>query len=112
MSEFPHPDKELIDFLRQHRSQVPPASLDLEERILRDVQSSPVQVSRRHSRLSLLPTVIAASLVAAMVTYLTLMPIQQNTAEAANLETFIESNWHCIASPQGDVFYQTEPVTD
>lgn len=111
MSEFPNPDKELINFLRQHRSQVPPASLDLEKRILRDVQSSPVEVSRRYSRLWLVPTVIAASLLATIVSYC-IIPTRQNTAEAAKLETFIESNWHCIASPEGDVFYQIEPVTD
>ncbi|MBW4595251.1 MAG: hypothetical protein KME46_20685 [Brasilonema angustatum HA4187-MV1] len=112
MSEFPNDDKDLIHFLRQHRSKVPPASLDLEKRILQQVQASPIQLVRHFSQLWLVPPVIAAGLVAAVVSYRALIPIQPSAAEVATLETFIENNWHCILSPEGDVFYQNERATD
>ncbi|NMG09130.1 hypothetical protein [Brasilonema sp. UFV-L1] len=107
MSEFPNDDKDLIHFLRQHRTQIPPASPDLEKRILQDVQASPMQVLRPSSRLWLVPGVIAASLVAAVVGYRALAPTQPSAAEVASLETFIESNWQCIinVSPERDRFF-------
>ncbi len=121
MTQFPNhdQDKDLVHFLRQHRPEVPPASADLEQQILKDVEmwhptflSAPTR--HRRSPLWLIQSVVAAGLVAAIVGYRALIPTQTSPAELAKLETFMESNWHGTIGdpPEGDVFSMTEPVTN
>lgn len=121
MTQFPHDDKDkdLVHFLRQHRPEVPPASADLEQQILKDVEmlhptSLPLQIRRRRSPLWLVQSVVAAGLVAAIVGYRALIPVQTSPAELAKLETFMENNWHGTIGdpPEGDVFSITEPLTN
>jgi hypothetical protein len=93
MNQFPHNDKDLVDFVRQHRTQVPPASLDLEQQILQQVQASSVQPRHRRSQVWLVPPMIAAGLIATMISYRAYTPARPSAAELATLEAFIESNW-------------------
>ncbi len=119
MTQFPNDDKDLVNFLRQHRPEVPPASADLEQGILRDVEtlhgtSLPRQNRRRPSPFWLAQSVVAAGLVAAVVGYRSFIPAQTSPAELAKLETFMENNWHGTIgdTPESDVFSVTEPMTN
>ncbi|WP_392534250.1 hypothetical protein [Nostoc sp. C117] len=102
MSQFPNDDKNLVNFLCKHRPPVPPASPDLEQQILQQVQTSIVKPQRRLARLWLVPPVMAASLLASVFSYRVLVPAKPSAAELANLEAFIDSNW------QGTVSEHTE----
>lgn len=81
-------DHDLVSFLRQHRSNPPPAAPDLEDRI---VQTLPKRSRRRH--LWIVPSAIAASLVGAIVSYQVLRPTSPEPVDTASIETFMESNW-------------------
>ena len=107
MTQFSDDDKDLVNFLRQHRPEVPPASPILEEQILRDIQKLHVSSLTkpplvRHSRLWLVPSIVAAGFLAAVVGYRTLIPSTPSATELASLETFIETNW------QGTISETTE----
>jgi hypothetical protein len=120
MNPFPEEDKPLIDFLRQHRSVVPPSPVDLEERIIKAIEAniSPEEFAQRDRRSSetsqrgqvwLIPSAIAAGMIATLIGYKTLAPAPQpNPAEAAELEAFIESSWsNTVASdPSADHAYE------
>ncbi|AFY31199.1 hypothetical protein [Calothrix sp. PCC 7507] len=93
MNQFPNDDKDLVNFLRQHRPQVPPAAANLEQQILQQVQASSVQSRRQRSPFWLVPPMIAAGLLATVVIHRSLVPAQPSAAELASLETFIENNW-------------------
>ncbi|MBO3457958.1 hypothetical protein G7B40_036500 [Aetokthonos hydrillicola Thurmond2011] len=117
MTLFPKDDNDLVNFLRQNRPEVPSASLDLEQQILDNIAmlhpiSPPIQIRNRRPVLWLIPSMIAASLVAAIVGYRALMSTQETTspAELAKLERFMENNWHGTVgqSPEGDVFSVSE----
>jgi hypothetical protein len=116
MTQFPRDDSDLVNFLRQNRPQVPSASLDLEQQILQNIAmlhptSQPTQIRRRRPVLWLIPSVIAASLVAAVVGYRVLIPTQEaNPAELAKLERFMENNWHGTVGdpPESDIFSVTD----
>ena len=118
MTQFPNEDKDLVNFLRQHRPEVPPASADLEQQILRNVETLhptlPAPNLRRRSPFWLAQSVVAAGLVAAVVGYRSLIPVQTSPAELAKLETFMENNWHGTIgdTPEGDVFSVSEPMTN
>jgi hypothetical protein len=112
-------DLNLVNFLRQHRPEAPPAAADLEQRILRDVEmlqpgSTVIQMQRRRSPLWLVPSVIAAGVVAAVVGYRALIPPPTSPAELAKLERFMENNWHGTVgdSPSMDLFSATDSITD
>ncbi|MDX2232172.1 MAG: hypothetical protein NW220_21230 [Leptolyngbyaceae cyanobacterium bins.349] len=124
MSPHPEDDSPLTQFLKHHAPNVPAASADLEERLLTLIEQSPqattslppVRRSRPRDRrphgVWLLPTAIAAGLVA-MVSYQTLLPPQPSEAELAELETFIESTWQGTLAEQPTT--ETEdlyPLTD
>lgn len=136
MTKFSNDDKNLVNFLRQHRPEVPPAATDLEQQILQNVEtlhlhqwgdvcdktkrlrdrrptSLPTSLERRRP-LWLVPSAVAASLVAAVVGYQALIPPPPNAAELAKLERFMETNWQgaISTSPDGDSLAITEPVTD
>ena len=102
MTQFPDDDSALTHFLRQHRSTPPPASPELEDRILQAIASnSPAkqpgaQVIPLHQRrrLWLVPSTLAAGLLVALVSYQTLPRFQQTDhKDTVNLETFVENTW-------------------
>ncbi|BAY31842.1 hypothetical protein NIES2107_37280 [Nostoc carneum NIES-2107] len=98
MTQFPDDEQNLVNFLRQHRPPVPPAAPDLEQQILQQVQTFAVKPQRHLPRLWLVPPAIAASLVAAVVSYKVFAPAKPSAAELANLEAFIDSNWQGTVS--------------
>lgn len=114
MTKLPNDDPDLINFLRQHRQEVPPASPDLEQQILQQVKAWSLSPLRHYSRLRLvLP--VAAGLVAAIVGYRAFIPAQPSPAELATLEAFIESNWQGTVSNQhleSDVWHSTDLDTE
>jgi len=121
MNPFPEDEKPLIDFLRQHRSVVPPSNGNLEERIMGAIEANVsaeelVQNERRRSsgtflrrQAWLLPAAIAAGMIATLIGYKTLTPAPQpSPAEAAELEAFIESSWSNTVAfdPSADHAYE------
>ncbi len=96
MSQLPDDDSKFTNFLRRHQPQPPPASADLEERILATIKQDRVTQMARSRRRSLywVPATIAASLVAGLLTYRNLMPPAPNPNDVSSLETFIETNWN------------------
>ena len=130
MNQFSNDDKHLVNFLRQHRPEVPPAATDLEKQILQNIETLDLRHLRvvdatsrqrslrtpeeRRRPLWLIPSAVAASLVAAVVGYQALIPPPANPAELAKLGRFMESNWQgaISTSPDGDSLAVTEPVTD
>jgi hypothetical protein len=102
MTQFPDDDPALTHFLRQHRSTPPPASPDLEDRILQAIATDALkkppgaQVIPFHKRrrLWLVPSTLAAGLLVALVSYQMLPRFQQtDRKETASLETFVENTW-------------------
>lgn len=103
MNSFPPDDPHLSHFLQQNRPTVPPAAADLEERIFALIDDTPQQLGQieppsRRSRPSrrvvwLVPSAIAAGLVATVVGYQAFVPRQPTEAELAELESFIETTW-------------------
>ena len=105
MNSFPEDDYPLTNFLKQNRPAVPPAAVDLEERILAAIEDTPQEIALtelppfRRSRPSqrrvlwLLPSTLAAGFVAMVVGHQFFVPRQPTEAELAELETFIESTW-------------------
>lgn len=103
MSQIPNDDHELVDFLKQHRPQIPLADSALESRLFAAIKAQPQQdeLSRfrrsepraRRSIAWLVPPTLAAGLLASVVSYRLLMPAKPNATELANLQAFIESNW-------------------
>lgn len=92
------PDQALSDFLRQHRSVVPPAPNDLEDRLLAQVEALPHRHPGRFQpplgrRAWVVPSALAASLIAGFVGYRAVQLRQPSPTEIASLETFIETNW-------------------
>ena len=114
MTQFPHDDQDLVNFLREHRPPVPPAAPDLEQKILQQMQASVVKPQRHRVRLWLVSPLVAASLVAAVVSYRVLVPAKPSAVELATLESFIESNWQSTNSDRADsyIWHFTEVDTD
>ncbi|MEH2177610.1 hypothetical protein [Nostoc sp.] len=115
MTKLPNDDSDLINFLRQHRPEVPPAASDLEQQILQQVKTWPLPPLVHYFRLRLVLPALAAGLVAAIVGYRTLMPTQPSPAEIATLQNFIESNWQGTVSDEhleSDVWHFTDLDTE
>ncbi|NJR49147.1 MAG: hypothetical protein HC780_05830 [Leptolyngbyaceae cyanobacterium CSU_1_3] len=99
MSQLPDDDQEWVEFLRQHRPLPPPAADGLEDRIFSALEAetlSPIaaaQLDRKRRPRWLVPSAIAASLVAAFLSHRILTPPQPSPTELALLEDFIETNW-------------------
>ncbi|HEY9752566.1 MAG TPA: hypothetical protein V6C46_06430 [Coleofasciculaceae cyanobacterium] len=101
---YPDDDRPLIDFLRHYRPPTPPASEDLEDRILAQItaantQSTSVPLRRRQRlRYWAIPTAIAAGLVATVISQQVLTPKPPSNADQASLEAFIETSWNGTVS--------------
>lgn len=113
----PHDDEALKQFLRQHRSPIPPASPDLEARIMQAVgQSTTAQTKCQRAssnrRLWLVPSTIAAGLLVALASY-QMVSLQQktNANQVANMEAFLENNWFIFAEgTEAELFPSAEPA--
>jgi len=107
MSLLPEDDPRLTHFVKQHRPIVPAADPTLEQRIMTLVEKMPRAISSQPSNwqrwrrrgMWLLPTSIAAGLVAISGSQLFLSP-QPTETELAELETFIESTWQGTVAEQ------------
>ena len=100
MSLLPDDDQNLVNFLRSHRSPVPPPAVGLDHKIMRQI-SAPVDRPRWKSWL--VAPALAASLVTAVFSYRAWVPPQPSAAETATLEAFIESNWHSTTYDTSDL---------
>ncbi len=98
MTKFSERDRNLVNFLCQHRPQVPPAAPDLEQQILQKVKAYPLPTTSKRGRLWLLPSVAAAGLALAVVGYRVFIPARPTAAELASIEKFMESNWQSTVS--------------
>ncbi len=112
MNPFSEEDQPLSSFLRQNKPDVPPASPELEERLLGEISEMSPQAgeslqrpkrSEKRPILWLVPSAIAAGLVATLVNYRAFSPLPSNPAETADLEAFIENTWSDpVADPASD----------
>lgn len=103
MSQFPNDDQELVAFLQQHRPQAPPPDPALESRLFDAIDALPSQDTvvpfrrsqprARRSLMWLVPSTIAAGLVASVVGYRVLVPAKPSATDLASLQAFMESNW-------------------
>ncbi len=100
----PDNDRELVNFLQQHRPQPPAAAPDLEERIMGAIeQPGQCQVRRqRWYRSPWLPTAIAASLIAGVLGYRTIAPSRPTPAQLEALEVFIETTWEASVNDDAE----------
>ncbi|QLE43289.1 hypothetical protein FD723_24455 [Nostoc sp. C052] len=115
MTQLPNDDPDLVNFLCQHRPDVPPASPDLEQQILQQVKAYTQPPLRHYSRPRLVLPTLAAGLVAAIAGYRAFIPVQPSPAEFATLEGFIESNWQGTVSNEhleSDVWHFTDLDTE
>ena len=110
MSQFSNDDHELVDFLKQHRPSIPTADPALEDRLFDAIAATAQPTTLDERRVSrskrsiawLVPSAIAAGLVATVVGYRTLVPAQPSATELASLEAFVESNWQGTLSNTSD----------
>lgn len=99
-------DSQLIKFLHQHRSDIPPASVTLEEQIMQTIAAEPkagtvpkspakvVSLSSRQRQLwGTVSVAVAASLLVIVGGYRAAAPVKPTTAELATLEKFLEASW-------------------
>lgn len=101
MTQLPDPDRELITFLQQHRVAAPPASPQLEDRVMTAIEHGETRSGMHRSRIRHWPSLwLAAPTIAAgfLVVLVTQQPVptpgpEPNAAEIANLETFMENSW-------------------
>ena len=100
MSSLPPDDAKLTDFLRQHRPSAPSAALDLESKILAQVQSVPHAAGRDRSRVWRMPLVLAASLLTAVLGYRLVQTL--TAAELTGLEAVLESDWNSTVSDSSE----------
>ena len=91
MSLLPDDDQDLVEFLRQHRSPPPPPASGLDQRIMSQIVAP---VDHHRWNFWLVAPALAASLIAAVISYRAWVPPQPSAVEVATLEAFIESNWH------------------
>lgn len=93
MNPPPDDDRPLTEFLKQYRALPPPASPDLEDRLMAEIESSPKRSRPAGQVVWLIPPAIAAGLVATLLGYRALTPAQLTATEVTTLESFIEANW-------------------
>ena len=100
-------ERDLVDFLRQNRLEVPQAASDLEEVILQQINTISTSTSTekflsfKSSKIlrtlkifgRLVPSLMTAAL--AMLVLINYLKYTEFTdVEVAEIETFIEENWH------------------
>jgi hypothetical protein len=117
-------DQRLSNFLRQYSPTPPPASPDLEDRLLAEIEAIAPTVSlakpstqrRRYRPWLLAGGAIAAGLIASIASYRILMPVQPSATEVTNLEAFIETNWNGTldnsTSTEDNIFLVNDSATD
>ncbi len=137
MTMLPNPneDKDLVDFLRQYRPEVPSPLPDLEERLLQQLQVLPseieinsvVKTNRKTQKINspyhrlaaflspsfwFIPSVLATGLVASLVSYRVLTPRQPSAAELADLQSIMESDWYykLNTNPRGELLHSDTQV--
>jgi hypothetical protein len=125
MSRFSEDDVQLTRFLQQHQPGVPAAAPGLEDQVMAAIAATPIaQISsqpqstqsqwvgfltifstvRLHRQfLWVVPSAIAAGLVAMVVNQRTFTPAAQpSPVEVAELQAFIESTWHGSVTEQSE----------
>ncbi len=99
------PEDQLTTFLRQYRPEPPPASEDLEDRILAAVAVSPPprqQIQPIHARLLWIPAAIMAGVALIWAGGQWLAPPRTLTAsEIEELESFLETTWSGVLEDPG-----------
>lgn len=113
MTQFPNDDPKLTAFLRQYRSDIPPAASNLEDQIMAALATMPEQnrvgvlerpptgaaITSRRKRtlwLWLVPSAIVASILTVVLAYrlpTTQYANQQKEEDLASLEAFVEKSW-------------------
>ena len=103
MTQPPDRDRDLVDFLRQNRPEVPQGASDLEEVIFQKInmtstdkylsfKASKKQAIVKYVR-RLIPSVMTAALAMAVIVN-NLKSTEFVDVEVAQLEEFIEQNWY------------------
>lgn len=90
MTQLPPDDHQWKEFLRQNCPVPPPASPELEDRLMQAIEKSPI-----HRRLWAVPPALAAGLLMAWSGYRTMIPLPASS-NSATLEAFLENNWNSV----------------
>lgn len=102
MNNFPDEDPKLLNFLRQNRSIAPPASPDLEDRLMSEIAFIP---SEKPGALRTWPRYIASGIVIIATGILGigidrhLNPPEPSMAQLQQLNLFLEAHAHSLAAP-------------
>ncbi|MEG4999428.1 hypothetical protein [Microcoleus sp. B4-D4] len=121
-------DKKLVNFLKQHRPNVPESAPDFELKLLAAIDRNEATVDLNHlgearsieatKKSKILrfpqwafPTAIAASLLVFGSGYRVLVTAQHQKDEAAHLEAFLVNNWEAVLKePSADNLLERSPT--
>jgi hypothetical protein len=104
MDNFPDDDPGLTNFLRQHRSIAPPESIELEDRMMSEIESITTTKKRRVSqvwwgRIFSGVGIAATGLLGATIHYV-MSPPELSTAEVERLDLYLAHHWrNPVVSP-------------
>ncbi|MEG4863952.1 MULTISPECIES: hypothetical protein [unclassified Microcoleus] len=121
-------DEKLVNFLKQHRPNVPESAPDFELKLLAAIDRNEATVELNHlgearsiqatkkSKIlrfpkGAFPTAIAASLLVFGSGYRVLVTAQHQKDEAAHLEAFLVNNWEAVLKePSADNLLERSPT--
>ncbi|MEG3837881.1 hypothetical protein QUA46_25965 [Microcoleus sp. MON2_D6] len=129
----PSSDQELVNFLKQHRANIPEAAPDLEQKILAAIETNHASLlnekhrekrrvttsPKSHDRLKIssvskwaVSSAIAASLLLFWSGYRPFETAQLPDEETANLEAFLVTNWEGVLHDSPQETMTDRPPTD
>lgn len=101
---LPPDDDRLIEFMRIHRPQTPPASPELEAQVMAAVQRTQQLPTKQHYRRPWRLPALAASLFLTWSGWVMLRPPSPSETELATVNEFLVATWHDTAF--GDETYR------
>jgi hypothetical protein len=106
-------DLRLVNFLRQHQPIASNSSLDLEDRIIAEINSLPQNraIDRRKIHLGMAFGAIAASIGGFLMVNSIESP-QMSLAEIHGVETYIESHWEELIPMPTETMKHTDEIAD
>jgi hypothetical protein len=93
MTHYSPEDQDLVNFIRQHHSVVPPASPDLELQILQQVKALSREPQPSKWGFWQIPSLVGAGFLVSLASYFIFVPRNYSTIELTCLDDFIQSNW-------------------
>jgi hypothetical protein len=107
MNNLSDEDPQLTNFLRQHRSMAPPDSIELEDRLMAEIELLPTTKTPRISRLALRRIIgslgiLTLGTIGITIHYL-MNPPEQNVAELHQLDRYLLAHSHSFVAEPGSI---------